>query len=149
MKKTLTTAFLLFSTLLFVGCSVSDDNFDSVSFQKVQGKWKLKSYFTDSPFDSDGNPLDLNISNGYELELKANKTFTSNEIAGYTEGTYTVIETPGTNLRMVYKNGTQKLVRYKYIVNTYENQLDVSYSEVTPINDEAIFYGFLTLTRVP
>ena len=149
MKKTIASALLLFTTLLFVSCSGSDDNFDSATFQKVQGKWKLTSYFTDYPFDADGNPLDLNISNGYELELKANKTFTSNEITGFTGGTYTVIETPGSNLRLVYKNGTQKLVRYKYIVNITEDYLDVSYSETAPINDGAIFFEFLTLTHIP
>jgi len=149
MKKTITSTLLLLVTLLFISCSSNDDNFDSATFQKVQGKWKLTSYFTDAPFDSDGNPLDLNISNGYELELKPNKTFTSNEIAGFTGGTYTILKTPGTNLRLVYKNETQKLIRYKYILYIDENQLDVSYSEITPINDEAIFYGFLTLTRVP
>lgn len=149
MKKKLVISLLFFTTLFFVSCSGSDDNFDSTTFKKVQGKWKLTSYFTDYPFDADGNPLDLNISNGYELELKANKTFTSNEIAGFTGGTYTVIETPGSNLRLVYKNETQKLVRYKYIVNIIEDQLDVSYSEIAPINDGAIFFEFLTLTHIP
>ena len=149
MKKTITSTLLLLVTLLFISCSSNDDNFDSATFQKVQGKWKLTSYFTDAPFDSDGNPLDLNISNGYEFELKPNKTFTSNEIAGFTGGTYTVLKTPGTNLRLVYKNETQTLIRYKYILYIDENQLNVSYSEISPINDQAIFYGFLIMTRVP
>lgn len=150
MKKTLVTTFLLLTTLLLVNCSGNDDNFDSETFQKVQGKWKLTSYFTDNIIlDENGNPQDMTISNGYELELKADKTFTSNEIAGFTGGTYTVIESPGTNLKLVYINGTHKLVRYKYIVNINESELDVSYSEVAPINNSAVFFEFLTLTHIP
>lgn len=148
MKKILNVSIVLLAVFLFTNCS-SDENFDEATFLRVEGKWKLTRYFTDIAEDENGNPIDTNISNGYELDLKSDKTFTSNEIPGFSGGTYTVVESPGPNLRLVYKNSTQKLILYKYVIDVSDDQLSISYSDVAPYRKGAIFFEGLVLTPNP
>lgn len=142
------TQILLIATFLFMGCSSDNDNFDNDTFQKIQGKWKLTGLFTFCGVGLDSIPPNQSF-NGFELELKANKTFTSNEVSGFSGGTYTVIKNSGTNLKLVYKNGTQKLIRYKYIISVDGEELYLSYSEPAPIAYRANFFEGSILTPVP
>ena len=99
--------------------------------------------------DENGNIIKLTVDNGYELELKSNKTFTSNEIEGYTGGTYTIIQKPGKNLKLEYKNDSNKITKYKCIISTNENYMYLFFSNNTPLNDESGFYEGEILARIP
>lgn len=132
-----------------MSCSSDSDSGDDL-FKSVQGKWKLVEYFTDEiRLDEDGNIIRIMVDDGYELELKSNKTFTSNEIEGYTGGNYTIIRKPGKNLKLEYKNGSNKITKYKCIISTNENYMYLFFSNNTPLNDESGFYEGEILARIP
>jgi hypothetical protein len=132
-----------------MSCSSDSDSGDDL-FKNIQGKWKLVEYFSDViQQDENGNPIKLTVDNGYELELKSNKTFISNEIEGYAGGTYTIIRKPGKNLKLEYKNGSNKITKYKCIIGTNENYMYLFFSNNSPLNDESGFYGGEILARIP
>ena len=149
MKK-YTNRFILLSIIfLILGCS-SDSNPEDDLFKSVQGKWKLTEYFTDYiEVDENGNPIKLTVDNRYELELKSNNTFISNEIEGYTGGNYTIIRKPRKNLKLEYINKLNKIIKYKYIIEFNQNYLFLSSSNNIPFNDEGIFFAGEVLARIP
>ena len=145
MIKIKSAVFVLLITILFNGCSsdFSTNDEDTVLIQKIQGKWKLTESY------SDNQTTTTPISNGYEIEFKADKTFISNEENGYSSGSYTVLKSLGNNLRLIYyKNYSAKQV-YKYI-NAVDDQhiyLEASSPEPTPENPN--FLAGYVLTRIP
>lgn len=143
MKKIAPVVGLILTTLLFIGCSVDEGNTDDVLLAQVQGKWKL------TELNSDTEPFVTPVVNGYVIELKSDGTFTSNEENGYSGGTYTVIKSPGKNLKLVYqKQWSSKLV-YKYINNVSSENLYLQGSNTEPYSDDSAFFGGTTLTRIP
>ena len=143
MKKLLTLSFI---SILFlsVGCSSDDNNPEAAAFlQKIQGKWKLTEYYGDTPEQY------VIVENGYEMELKDDKTFTSTEVPGYTGGKYSVITKPGHNIRLVFKNSSGSKVLYKYVNYMDQNQLSTQYAQDAPLSDEFIFFAGEGLTRIP
>lgn len=142
MKKFSPAVGLILITLLFFGCSVDDPNVDTSVLAQVQGKWKLTQYVNDTPFI-------LNYLDGPVMELKADGTFTSNEEPGYSSGTYTVIKSPGTNLRLVYqKQWSAKLV-YKRIDAVDATSLQTQTSINKPMSDETASFEGYGWIRIP
>ncbi|WP_293889761.1 hypothetical protein [Flavobacterium sp.] len=144
MKNLLTLSFI---SILFlsVGCSSSDDNnSDAAAFlQQIQGKWKLTAYAGDTPEEY------VEIQNGWEMELKADKTFTSTEVPGYIGGKYSVITKPGHNIRLVFKNSSGSKVFYKHVEYMTENGLSTQHLQDTPLSDEFVYFAVEGLTRIP
>ncbi len=135
-------AIFIASPFLFIGCSDSDDNNNNPLFQSLQGKWKLTII-------TNGDGLeDTMVENGYEVELKNDHTFTSNELPGYTGGTYSVVQSPGDNIKFVFTNGSNSTVRYKYINHTFEYTLYTQGLQEIPLSTEFNFSGIQVLTRL-
>lgn len=144
MKKVLSTASILLFAFLVIGCSSDDSNREADAFfQSIQGKWKLTGYWGDTPEQM------IDIENGYEIELKADKTFTSTEIPGYTGGKYSVITEPGHNIRFVFKNSSGSKVLYKYVQYIGEDGLSTQYTQETPLSDEFVYLAGEGLDRIP
>lgn len=144
MKKILPTLSLVLITFLFNSCSTDlDNNEDAAQIQSIQGKWKLTESYADD------QPVNTPIVNGYEIEFKSDKTFTSNEENGFTGGTYTILKTPKNNLRLVYKKNWDAKVVYKYInqVNAVNINIEASNPEPTP--EGTNYLSGLILTRIP
>jgi hypothetical protein len=144
MKKIIPTTSLILIALLFNGCS-SDltNNEDAVLFEQVQGKWKLTEYY------SDDQPANTPISDGYEIEFKADKTFISNEEDGYTGGTYKVIKSPGKNLQLIFKKQWSSKLVYKYVDAIYDENMFLQSSNPDPIPDGSVPFSGYVLTRIP
>ena len=142
MKKIASVVGLILTTLLFIGCSVDDPNVDSAVLAQVQGKWKLTQYVNDTP-------LILNYPDGPVMELKADGTFTSNEEPGYSSGTYTVIKSPGTNLRLVFQKQWSAKVVYKRIDAVTATSLQTQTSIIEPMSDETASFEGYSWTRIP
>lgn len=144
MKNIKSTLFLILITLLFNGCSseIANDE-DAVLIQQIQGKWKLtESYSNDQMANTP-------ISNGYEIEFKADRTFISNEENGYSKGTYTVQKILGKNLRLIYhKNWSAKQV-YKYINSVDDQHIYLEASTQEPTLENQNFPAGYILTRIP
>ena len=145
MKKFRPTACLIFIVLLFSGCSreLTDNNEDTSLILQIQGKWKLTASY------SGNQTVTTPITNGYEIEFKADKTFISNEENGYTGGKYTVFKSPSNNLRLIYKKNWAAKQVYKYI-NAVDNQniyLQASNPNLTP-EGQTFSTGYI-LTRIP
>lgn len=142
MKKITPAITLFLITLLFVGCSTDDPNVDATVLAQVQGKWKLTQYVNDTP-------LILNYPDGPVMDLKADGTFTSNEEPGYSSGTYTVIKSPGTNLRLVYQKQWSAKVVYKRIDAIDATSLQTQTSINEPMADETASFEGYSWTRIP
>lgn len=143
MKKFLSILSLSSISLLFIECSSDTNNEDSALLQEVQGKWKLTEYFTDIAEE------EYLVDDGYELELKSNKTFSSDEVPGYTGGVYTVINKPGKNIKLLYQNNSGSVVVYKYINGTQPNTIYLQSSNPEPGSDEWGYFAGEVLSRIP
>ncbi len=144
MKKFTPAIGLILIALLFTRCSNdNEENVDAALLAQVQGKWKLTAFHTDTPSGTTA------VVNGPVMELKSDGTFTSDEENGYTGGSYTVIKTPGKNLRLIFeKEWAAKLV-YKYINAVSNNTLSVQASSTEPLSDGMGFLDGYTWTRIP
>lgn len=141
MKKILTVIILMAIPFLFVQCSKSDDNYNAALFQKVQGKWILTSIT-----NNEGGATML--QNGYQLDLKSDNTFTSNELDGYSGGTYTTVKSPGENIKLIYKNASGSVIKYKYIHHVFDYGLYTQELSESPLSNESVFSNMQILTRV-
>jgi hypothetical protein len=142
MKKTL-PILIVFITLFLASCSQNDDNTDQVLLEQIQGKWKLTELVNDT------DPFSTPVTNGYEMELLSDGTFISNEENGFTGGTYTVINSPGKNLRLIYKKEWDAKVVYKYISSVTDQNLYLQGYSTEPFSDEFAFFGADVWTRIP
>ncbi|WP_264521641.1 hypothetical protein [Flavobacterium sp. N1994] len=142
MKKITPALQLILIALLFIGCTSDEANVDNALLAQVQGKWKLTQYVNDTPFI-------LNYPNGPVMELKADGTFTSDEEGGYSNGTYTVLKSPGKNLRLVFLKQWSAKVVYKYINSVTANNLYLQGSNPEPTPDGVSFFEGYTFTRIP
>lgn len=143
MQKNLSTLGILSLLLLFIGCSSDNATEDAAFLQSIQGKWKLTAYYGDTPEEY------VIIENGYEMELKTDKTFTSTEVPGYTGGKYSVITNPGHNIRLVFRNSSGSKVFYKYVCDAGQDQLATQHAQETPLSDEFVYFSREGLTRIP
>lgn len=141
MKKILTVTLLIVIPFLFIECSKSNDDYNASLFQKVQGKWILTSITN----NEGGETM---IQNGYQLDLKSDNTFTSNELQGYSGGTYTTVKSPGENIKLTYKNASGSIVKYKYIHHAFDYSLYTQELSETPLSTESDFSQMQILTRV-
>lgn len=144
MKKIIPTLSLTLIALLFAGCS-SDltNNEDAALTEQVLGKWKLTASY------SDDQPANTPISNGYDIEFKEDNIFVSNEDGNFTGGTYTILNTPGKNLRLIYKKQWDAKVVYKYLNQVNDQTIYLQPSNPEPTEDGAVFFTGDVLTRVP
>ncbi len=145
MKKFTSAIGLFLIALLFIGCSndTNDDNIDTELMEQVQGKWRLTEFQTDT------DPISTPIANGYTMELKSDGTFTSDEVDGYTGGTYTVIKNPGKNLQLMFTKQWSAKLYYKYINSVTADHMYVQASTAEPLSDEFGYFESYTLTRIP
>lgn len=142
MKKLLPTISLILIALLFNGCTADEDNNeDTATFAQIQGNWKLTGY-------TDGTGTTA-IVDGYEIQFNEDKSFTSNEIDGYTGGTYRVTKSPGRNFQLIYKKTWSSIAAYKYINNVDSNHIYLQASSNDPIADGTSFSSNYILTRIP
>ena len=127
MKKILIFALALFT---LVSCSKNEDEIENSVLQKFIGKWNYVEYIDDVPeLDNNGNPIPVYITNGYNLELKENGTFLSDEEIGYTGGNYSIInDANGDNIKLTYSNSENQLISYKGIVRIENEDLMLTFS---------------------
>jgi len=144
MRKILPVLSLVLITFIFNSCSTDlDNNEDDALIGQIQGKWKLTESY------SDDQPVNTPISNGYEIEFKSDKTFTSNEENGFTGGTYTILKSPKNNLRLVYKKNWDAKVVYKYINQVDATTINFEASNTVPTPEGTNYLSGLILTRIP
>lgn len=142
MKKFTPALVLILITQLFIGCSANESNVDNALLAQVQGKWKLTQYVNDTP-------LILNYPNGPVMELKADGTFTSDEEGGYSNGTYTVLKSPGKNLRLVFLKQWSAKVVYKRIDAVDATSLQTQASINEPMSNETPSFEGYSWIRIP
>lgn len=142
MRKFLALISLLFFLILFIACSY--DNNSSAPVEIIQGKWQLTSYTDDI-----GDTEDPQVENGYVLNLKSDGTFTSNEIPGYSSGTYSIINSPGKNIKLVYKTKFSSATYYKYFNGIYGNGNMYTVTASTTPYPDLDYLGWQILSRVP
>lgn len=144
MKKTIPFFGLLFTLTLFISCSNDNDTTDYALMKQLEGKWKYTALYTDTSTEP------IPVSNGYELELKGDRSFTSDEVNGYFGGHYTIINEPGKNIMLVYQRSVDSKLVYKHINYNPENSdtLYVYSSTSEPLSDYAIVFEAQILTRV-
>ncbi|MCF6132311.1 lipocalin family protein [Flavobacterium wongokense] len=144
MRKIIPAAGLILIALLFNGCSVDEDNNeDLATFAQIQGKWKLTEYY------SDDQPVNTPIPDGYEIEFNEDKTFTSNEIDGYSGGNYRVTKEPGKNIQLTYRKQWDSQTAYKYIDAVDADHIYLQESTSEPTHDGGVNLSGYVLTRVP
>lgn len=144
MKKILPILSVLFITALSIGCSNDNDNTDYALMEELQGKWKLTARQTDTSVEP------IPVTNGYELELKSDREFTSDEINGYLGGHYTIINKPGQNIMLIYQRSVDSRLVYKHFSYNPENsdRLVIYSSTPEPGEDDDIYFEADILTRV-
>lgn len=143
MKKILPFFSLLFIMTLSISCSEDNDNTDYALMKQLEGKWKFTAMSTDTSTEP------IPVDNGYTLELKSDRSFTSDEINGYLGGHYTIINEPSENIMLVYQRSVDSKLIYKHI--SYNPETDILYvysSTSEPGDDDAIYFEYQILTRV-
>ncbi|HNP33750.1 MAG TPA: hypothetical protein PKN96_10700 [Flavobacterium sp.] len=144
MKKITPIVCLILVALSFNGCT-SDFTYDENTALMTQliGKWKYTEYHDDAL------PANIPAVDGYEIEFKADKTFTSNEVGGYNYGSYTILESQGNNLRLIYQRSWDAKKLYKYINSVDANHIYLQASSTEPTPEGQVFTSYFILTRVP
>ena len=144
MRKIKPVVYVILIMLLFSGCTsdITNDD-DTVLMAQIQGKWKLTGSYSDDQL------APTPISNGYEIEFKADKTFNSNEDNIYHTGTYTILKSLGANLRLIYSESFQSTQVYKYINAVDDQHIYLQASSPNPTPAGQAFLGGFVLTRIP
>lgn len=128
MKKLL----LLFVLTGLMSCSNSDD--PAAVPQEIIGKWKYVEWITDyQEYDQNGNVIRYYITDGFEVQFNSDGTFTSNEVNGFTGGSYSV---DNAIIQMNYINGTNVMTLYRRYYPSSDVELYLSPQTEIELNDE-------------
>jgi hypothetical protein len=119
---------LLLVSILVINCSDNDSNNQSEALkQAIQGKWQLTGNLY---FDVEGsNPFQFfhPVTNGYHYQFNLDGSFTSDEMANFTGGTYTIDSQNVITLTFINGNQPNQTKR-KHISTINATGMDLDYS---------------------